>query len=216
VTVPRTAVGGSGGRARPLPPEQRRAALIAATQPLLAQHGTKVTTRQIAQAAGVAEGTIFRVFPDKEALINSAVEAALDPASVLDDLARVDPGLPLPERLTQIVQILHRRLVTVFNLLINTGRHGPPPAPGDVGKPGGPGKLRDARDRKRRDNEVINQAVLRLLEPDRDQFRMPVEEVARVLRLLTFAGSHPLINDGKPLAAEQVASILLDGVRQPC
>ena len=55
-----------------------------------------------------------------------------------------------------------------------------------------------------------------LLEPDRDQFRRPVEEVARLLRLLTFAGSHPLITDGKLLTAEEIADVLLDGVlRRP-
>src|ERR671931_1196638 len=81
------------GRARPLPPEERRAALIAATLQLVATHGTKVTSRQIAEAAGVAEGTIFRVFPDKEALIRAAVAAALDPGPVLAEIGRVDLAL---------------------------------------------------------------------------------------------------------------------------
>ena len=36
--------------------------MIAATEPLLEQFGRDVSTRQIAQAANVAEGTIFRAF----------------------------------------------------------------------------------------------------------------------------------------------------------
>ena len=44
-----------------LAPEERRAALIAATIPLLHEHGLEVSTKQIAHAAGVAEGTIFGV-----------------------------------------------------------------------------------------------------------------------------------------------------------
>src|SRR5262245_8799950 len=106
------------GRARPLPPDERRAMLIAATLPLVAQHGTKVTTRQIAQAAGVAEGTIFRVFPDKEALIRAALAQCLDPAPTLAELRRVELGLPLEQRLVEVTTILQRHLIRVFDLLI--------------------------------------------------------------------------------------------------
>ena len=42
--------------------------IVAATLPLLLEHGELVTTRQIAEAAGIAEGTIFRVFADKDEL----------------------------------------------------------------------------------------------------------------------------------------------------
>ena len=76
-------------RARPLPPAQRRAALIAATLSLIREHGADVSTRQIAEAADVAEGTIFRVFPDKAALIDAAVDAAFDPASVVARLGEI-------------------------------------------------------------------------------------------------------------------------------
>ena len=46
-----------------------------ATLPLLRAHGLSITTRQIAEAAGVAEGTIFGVFPDKEALLQAVQDA---------------------------------------------------------------------------------------------------------------------------------------------
>ena len=82
------------GRARPLPPDERRAALVAATLPLVAVHGVKVTTRQIADAAGVAEGTIFRVFADKDELVQAAIAAALDPEPLFEELSRVDLAEP--------------------------------------------------------------------------------------------------------------------------
>src|SRR5690606_7898091 len=61
-------------RATPLPPEDRRQAIIEAVVPLLIEHGPTATTRQIAEAAGVAEGTLFRVFPDKRALLFAVAE----------------------------------------------------------------------------------------------------------------------------------------------
>jgi len=198
------------GRARPLPADERRAALVAATLPLVERYGTKVTTRQIAEAAGVAEGTIFRVFPDKECLVKAAVAAALDPVPVLVALAGVDRDLPLRERLTEVTAILQGRIASVFNLLIAVGMHGPPE---DI----------DAeRARARPANEMIAKGIASVLEPDRDRLRYPVAEVARLLRLLVFSGTHPLISEGDPLTTEQIVSVLLDGVcrrdpgGQPC
>src|SRR6516164_11766617 len=75
-------------RVAALPPDDRRAALIEATIPLLREHGLLVTTRQIADAAGVAEGTIFGVFNDKASLIRAAVIKTLDPGpavAVIED-----------------------------------------------------------------------------------------------------------------------------------
>src|SRR5690606_37425187 len=66
-------------RATPLPPDDRRLAIVEAVVPLLVEQGPTVTTRQIAEAAGVAEGTLFRVFPDKRTLLMAVAEHLLDP-----------------------------------------------------------------------------------------------------------------------------------------
>ena len=60
-------------------PDERRRAIVDAVVPLLLQHGDDVTTKQIAEAAGIAEGTIFRVFPDKAALLMAVAEETIEP-----------------------------------------------------------------------------------------------------------------------------------------
>jgi AcrR family transcriptional regulator len=179
--------------------------LIAATLPLLAQHGPAVTTKQIAQAAGVAEGTIFRVFADKCELVDAAVAHAVDPELTLADLAGVDVATPLDERIVEITAILQRRLITVFNIMIAMRMHAP-----WKGEP--PSRRQPPHSPPT--TEKIFREVVRLLEPDRSRFRRPVEEVAQVLRLLIFSGSHPLISEGNLLSAEDIASTVLDGVRR--
>src|SRR3954447_11362105 len=97
------------GRAAALPPEERREALIAATLPLVLEHGTDVSTRLIAEAAGVAEGTIFRVFPSKDDLIEAVVASAFDPSSLVDAIGRVERSLPLADRLVAAVELMQVR-----------------------------------------------------------------------------------------------------------
>src|SRR5689334_8941005 len=105
------------GRAAALPPEERRDALIAATLPLVLEHGPDVSTRLIAEAAGVAEGTIFRVFPSKDDLIEAVIASVFDPAPLVDALARVDRGVPLDGRLVAAAQLMQERGRRIGHLL---------------------------------------------------------------------------------------------------
>jgi AcrR family transcriptional regulator len=187
-------------RSQALPADARRAMLIRATLPLLVEHGPKVTTRQIAEAAGVAEGTIFRVFPDKESLIQAALGEALDPEQTLAELRAVDMRLPLRIRTLQVSTIMQVRLIRVFSLLLAFRTH----ASGAQFEP--------HRQAAKGANDLVIAEVVRILEPDADQLRWPVIEVARVLRLLVFSGSHPLITDGDLLRADEITEVILDGL----
>lgn len=183
-------------------PDDRRAAIVAATLPLVLRDGPSVSTRQIAEAAGVAEGTIFRVFPDKDALMRAVLEKGFDPQGTLDALAAVDRGMPLRERLVTTVTILQDRLRSAFGLLGALGLQGPPPQPAEH-------RVRDHA----KMNEAFRVAVADVIGRDSGLLRVPATEFAQVLRLLTFSATHPRISDGTPMTPDAIVDVVLDGMR---
>src|SRR5699024_359995 len=101
-------------RASALPRDERRAEIVRATAPLVRAHGRDVTTKQIAEAAGIAEGTIFRAFDSKEALLEAVIDHVLDVNDTIERIGAIDPTAPLAERVQQCATILRDRLGSVM------------------------------------------------------------------------------------------------------
>ena len=121
-------------------PEQRRDTIVRAALPLLAEHGAAVTTAQIARAAGIGEATIFRVFEDKDAMLEACIAAVLDPENLLRQLRSIDIDQPLSDRLVEAVDALDAhfgRVGAVLGALHASGtpNRRPRPRTADVGEP---------------------------------------------------------------------------------
>jgi AcrR family transcriptional regulator len=186
-------------RARPLSPEERRDRLIDTTLQLLREHGRAVTTRQIAQAAGVAEGTIFRVVESKEELVELAITRAFEPGALADRILEIDPGLPLRDRLVRLTSILQQRFRATFELMKKVGMVRPADHVHDSP---------EAIAMRERMQALLESVV----GVDVNRLSVPAGVFVHRLRLLTFAGSHPHISDGALLTPEEIVDTLLHGL----
>lgn len=101
-----------------MPKEQRRTALVKATIPLIQQYGMGVTTRQVAEAAGVAEGTIFRVFDSLQDLIQASVMSAFSKENLEALVAEIDIGETLEEKTRATLTLLGERIDTAHSLMV--------------------------------------------------------------------------------------------------
>ena len=185
-------------------PEARRAQLMDAAVEVLRAKGRAATTKEMADAAGVAEGTIFRVFETKEDLVNCALRKAFGPGKMLERLDAVDRDQPLRDRLVDAVGIIQDRFVDVFDLMDAVGMVEPPE------------EVRSGREARSRESwqQGAMRRLVELVEPDTDQLRVPPADVVRLLRLLTFSGSHREIADGHLLTPEEITDVILDGTRK--
>ena len=108
-------------RAQPRTADERRREIIAATVPLLEAEGLSVSTRQIADAAGIAEGTIFRVFSTKAELLGAVIESYMDASDLVAQIEEISPESPLSDKIAAIAAIVQQS-ATRIGLVMTTLR----------------------------------------------------------------------------------------------
>jgi AcrR family transcriptional regulator len=189
-------------RAEPLPREDRRQEIVEAVIPLLVERGSSVTTRQMAEAAGIAEGTIFGVFADKTAVIHEAVKASMDPAPVRAALAGISPTEPLEMQLKEAARILldHFGRVTVLVGVLRT-------MPTST-----PGPSPEARRFIAKSHAAVLAALTDLLGHHAERLRVEPARAAAAFQGLVFARLQPMMAPNENLTIEEIVAILLNGI----
>jgi AcrR family transcriptional regulator len=182
-------------RARPLSVEDRRAMIIDATIPLLLDYGKDVTSKQIAEAAGIAEGTIFRAFGDKETLVAAAVDRYLDPLALRTSLRSIDEELSLDGKLREVFRLLQNRFSGVIRMMAAIGAQGPPP--------------------NRETRHDFAAIVGELLAEHSDELRIAPDRVAQFARVVTFASAIPTFGESIPFTFDELVDLFEHGVIKP-
>lgn len=184
-------------RAPAMSPEQRRAMIIQTAIPLIAEYGSALTTAKIARAAGIGEGTIFRVFADKDELMQACVAEALSPEHAIRELDAIDLTQPLSDRLVEAAEALQAHMSRMGAIL------------GSLGHGGGkhPGTVRGAG--RNESSALIRSAVAELLEPDRAALRRPPEQIAALFFGLLF--TQPRTEDEPDLTPGELVEVFLHG-----
>src|SRR3954452_7450185 len=174
-------------------PEERRESIIDAVVPLLKEHGRNVSSRQMAEAAGVAEGTIFRAFGDKETLVSAAIARFFDPQPFRDALRAIDPDEPTVDKITQVVHIMRDRFHGVIGFMSALGMEGGPP-------PGG--RAPDPQEWLALFGQIFRPGEL----------TVAPEVFALYVRLLAFATAIPPFNAPREFDVDELVTLITRGV----
>ncbi|HEY7483972.1 MAG TPA: helix-turn-helix domain-containing protein [Streptosporangiaceae bacterium] len=197
-------------RAPSMSPDQRREMIIAAALPLIADHGAAVTTSTIARVAGIGEATIFRVFADKEELLDACMAEALSPDHAIRELGCIDLDQPLAERLAQSAEALQAHLVRLGAVAgsLHASGHRRRQAPSrqqttgtDMSTERGMGREKSLA--------KVGAAVAELLEPDRHALRRPPNQIAALFLGLLFTQARD--RDQPVLATADLVEVFLHG-----
>jgi AcrR family transcriptional regulator len=168
--------------------------IMAATEQLLIERGHDVSSREIAAAAGIAEGTIFRVFPTKDAIIDAIFADVFDARSDWDQLAAKTALADFKICLIELVGLLQRRLFRMTALFAAVGFRQTQSEPQMI--------------EQRRLNYEALAAVLR---PHAHCLRTDPDDAARVLNGLAVALTHPMFTDRPVSDPEEIVEIFLHG-----
>ncbi|WP_413318715.1 TetR/AcrR family transcriptional regulator [Agrococcus sp. 1P02AA] len=170
--------------------DDRRAQIIEAVTPAVLQHGAAITSRQLADAAGVAEGTLFKAFGDKESLLTALVEHHMT-----DERAEAFESDSLEAVVETMVGVLVERMRFMYQLVVALG----------------PIAQRVAAER-RADFEQSKHWIAAHFEPYAHRLRVTPLVAADLVRSLSWAAAASWGEDDPVSSADDILQVLLHGI----
>ncbi len=188
-------------RAEPLPPEERRRHVAERVAALLIERGAAVTTKQLAEHAGVAEGTLFSVFPDKRALIEGAIQVRVDPTPLQSAIAAIDRDLDLVAQVAAAARLISSKtdeIIALLAVLHTLDRHD---------------SERDSTAKASLVNwsEGVRVAVTGLLSEHRGRLRVPPRQAAAAVLGLVVAARRPYAGPDDALSLDEIVDVAMFG-----
>jgi AcrR family transcriptional regulator len=187
-------------------PEDRRQAIIEATTQLVLEHGPDLSTRQIADACGLAEGTLFRAFDSKSAILKAVVEQILDPVSIVSEVTDIRRDLTAAETVAELVDAVDRagRRIRSVMMALHSEK-GTEPHRGHHDK---------AQFLER--HATLIEAMAATLAPHTDQLRVDPETAATFIQTTVIATGMPMLVGGRLADRPTLTDLLVHAlVKEP-
>lgn len=193
-------------------PDERRQAILDAVVPIILETGEAPSTKQVAQAAGIAEGTIFRVFADKPTLMRAVAEEVLNPsrgrAEFEQQLAARDSLRDKVRLASETLLTQTHRGITVMIALrpyLMAHHREDADAKGTDKAPKPPAFMMEA-------NKQLLALLERMFSEHSAELRVDPATAATALRSLVLGARHPGMHAAPDLTSEQIADIIIGGV----
>lgn len=179
--------------------DQRRQLIVDAARTLIVEYGMQYTTKQLACAAGVAEGTLFRIFPSKDEITKEVIISVLNPNPLAELIESLPEDTSLSEHISAVITTIQdhvREAVKVFSLA--------------QGLP----QMHDLIHTIHRDNHIrVCAAVESTLIPRAERLRFSPARIAKIVTDLATTSTHFDTITGPPDARE-ITQIILHGIEK--
>jgi AcrR family transcriptional regulator len=206
--------------------EDRRATIVAAARRLVVSQGAAFTTREVAQEAGIAEGTIFRVFASKDELMAAVVANMLNLDPLCERIAELPPQPTLLGQVQAILACIGEQAhgMQYVSTVIAAMSKGPHTAEQIFGEDGSPAEAFAHRRRRvagmfphtpHQHGEQFTKVqgiVEAALAPYRDQLAMPPAQAASWILLASLATAHPLLSRITTINPDDAAQVIVHGI----